>query len=135
MPFPLLATKLYLPALRANRVSRPQLVWRLNQGLQPEVRLVLVSAPAGFGKTTLASEWARGSGLAVAWLSLDEGDNDPVRFWHYALAALQTAEPGLGREMAAALDAPAPPPVESLLALLVNDLSQTSQALLWILDD
>jgi LuxR family maltose regulon positive regulatory protein len=135
MPFPLLATKLYLPSLRPNRVSRPRLLERLNQGLLPGVRLVLVSAPAGFGKTTLASEWARASGLTTAWLSLDEADNDPVRFWHYAVAALQTVEPALGQAMAAALDTPAPPPIESLLALLVNDLIQAPRELLWILDD
>ena len=135
MPFPFLATKLYLPPLRTNRVLRPRLVERLNQALQPGVGLVLVSAPAGFGKTTLASEWARGTGLPVAWLALDEGDNDPVRFWHYLVAALQTVEPALGREMASALDAPQSPPVESLLVLLVNDLIAFQKPLLLVLDD
>src|SRR5512138_3116693 len=100
MPIPLLATKLFLPPLRSNRVLRPRLVERLNQGVQPGVGLVLISAPAGFGKTTLASEWVRGTGLPVAWLALDEGDNDPVRFWHYLVAALQTIDPALGKEMA-----------------------------------
>ena len=132
---PLLATKLYLPRERPNRVSRPHLLERLRQGLLPGCQLVLVSAPAGFGKTTLAAEWAYASGLPAAWLSLDEKDNDPLRFWHYLIAALQTVDPALGRDMAVALDAPSPPPVESLLIFLVNDLIQSKKPLLLLLDD
>ena len=135
MTSPLLATKLYLPRQRPNRVSRPHLLDRLRQGLLPGFQLVLVSAPAGFGKTTLAAEWAYSSGLPAAWLSLDEKDNDPLRFWHYLIAALQTLDPTLGQDMAVALDAPTPPPVESLLVYLVNDLIQSQKPLLLLLDD
>ena len=135
MTSPLLATKLYLPRMRPNRVSRPHLMERLRQGLLPGCQLVLVSAPAGFGKTTLAAEWAHTAGLPAAWLSLDEKDNDPLRFWHYLIAALQTVDPALGQDMDVALDAPAPPPVESLLIFLVNDLIQFRKPLLLLLDD
>ncbi len=131
---PLLATKLYLPRMRPNRVGRPHLMERLRQGLLPGCQLVLVSAPAGFGKTTLAAEWAHTGGLPAAWLSLDEKDNDPLRFWHYLIAALQTIDLALGQDMDVALDAPAPP-VESLLIFLVNDLIQFRKPLLLLLDD
>jgi LuxR family maltose regulon positive regulatory protein len=98
MTTPLLQTKLFIPPLRQELVSRPRLVDRLNAGLRGE--LTLVSAPAGFGKTTLLSEWVRqheevassaASPLArhFAWISLDVGDNDPVRFWRYVVAALR----------------------------------------------
>src|SRR5688572_5053582 len=90
-PDALLRPKLYIPQARANRVPRPALVQRLNQGLA--ARLTLISAPAGFGKTTLLSEWiaagpkgGRGSGLPAAWVSLDARDNDPLRFARYLLA-------------------------------------------------
>ncbi len=89
MSDPLLTTKLYIPYQRATQrlVSRPHLVARLNEALSD--RLTLVSAPAGFGKTTLLSEWIPHSHHCVAWVSLDAGDNDPIRFWTYSLAALQ----------------------------------------------
>src|SRR5438445_9599622 len=85
---PILATKLYLPRLRPNVVSRPRLIERLNEGLHR--KLTLISAPAGFGKTTLVREWALGCQRPAAWLSLDEGENDPTRFLTYLVAALQT---------------------------------------------
>src|SRR5438874_11050452 len=85
---PILATKLYLPRLRPNVVSRPRLLERLHEGLQR--KLTLISAPAGFGKTTLVSEWVEGIERPTAWLSLAEGENDPARFLAYLIAALQT---------------------------------------------
>ena len=88
MPPPMLTTKLYIPRLRPNVVSRPRLIERLNEGLQR--KLTLISAPAGFGKTTLVSEWVEGIERPVAWLSLDKGENDPTRFLTYLVAALQT---------------------------------------------
>jgi LuxR family maltose regulon positive regulatory protein len=93
MEAPLLATKLYAPLPRPSLVSRPRLTERLDEGLRLGRKLTLVSAPAGFGKTTLVSAWVRAvreSPLRVAWLSLDEGDNDPARFLAYLAATLQT---------------------------------------------
>ena len=95
----LLLTKLYVPPPRHNLVLRPRLVERLNEGLSSGRKLTLISAPAGFGKTTLVSEWIAGPrdcppgqvcGSSVAWLSLDETDNEPARFISYLVAALQT---------------------------------------------
>ena len=86
---PLLHTKLYIPPLRREQASRPRLIERLNVGLGR--KLTLVSAPAGFGKTTLVSEWIAAIHNRVAWLSLDESDNDPTRFLIYIVAALQAA--------------------------------------------
>src|SRR5450755_3289372 len=94
---PILATKLYLPRLRPNVVSRPRLIERLNEGLHR--KLTLISAPAGFGKTTLVSAWAAGSDRQVAWLSLDEGDNDPTRFLIYLVAAVRTIGPTIGEAL------------------------------------
>lgn len=135
MSYPLLATKLFAPSLRHDYVSRPRLLQKLNKGLRPEVRLVLISAPAGFGKTTLVSEWIKSINLPVAWLSLDEADNDPARLWQYILSALQRHEPQVGTTMEAALQAPQPPTFESLINLLINDLSTLDRSLGLVLDD
>ena len=108
MAGPLLETKLYVPRRRRGLVARPRLSERLNRGA--ESKLTLVSAPAGFGKTTLLAEWlaaAPADGRSAAWLSLDQRDNDPALFWTYLIAALQTAAPGVG---AGALVAPAVAP-------------------------
>jgi LuxR family maltose regulon positive regulatory protein len=91
---PLLTTKLYIPRACLNLVPRPRLTERLNAGL--DRKLTLISAPAGFGKTTLLSEWIAGCGRPVAWVSLDEGDNDLARFWAYFVAALQTVQADVG---------------------------------------
>ena len=96
MSTPILATKLYIPPPRPKVVLRPRLIERLNEGLPAGHKLTLISAPAGFGKTTLVSEWVAGCGQPVAWLSLDEGDNDPARFLAYLVAALQTIAAGIG---------------------------------------
>ena len=90
MPTPVLATKLHIPQPRPRAVLRPRLVERLNAGLAPGCRLTLISASAGFGKTTLVSEWIAHCGRPVAWLSLDEDDSEPTRFLTYLVAALQT---------------------------------------------
>src|SRR5512139_364741 len=94
MSTPILATKLYIPPPRPRTVLRPRLIVRLNEGLHG--KLTLISAPAGFGKTTLVSEWVAGCQRPAAWLSLDEGDNDPTRFLMYLIAALQTLPPKIG---------------------------------------
>src|SRR5712692_6371901 len=111
MPTPILATKLYIPPLRPNVVIRPRLIERLNEGLHR--KLTLISAPAGFGKTTLISEWVASCDRQVAWLSLDEGDSDPTRFLTYLVAALQTIAPHMGEGMLGVLQSPQPPPTET----------------------
>ncbi len=121
MPTPILATKLYIPRPRPNVVSRPRLLERLNEGLHR--KLTLISAPAGFGKTTLVSEWLAGCGRPAAWLSLDAGDNDPARFLTYLVAALQTIAATIGAGMLGVLHSPQPPPPEALLTALLNDIT------------
>src|SRR5438874_13657346 len=116
MPTPILATKLYIPRLRPNVVSRPRLIERLNEGLHR--KLTLISAPAGFGKTTLVSEWVAGIERPTAWLSLDEGENDPARFLSYLVAALQTIAPDIGAGMLSMRQSPQPPPPEAILTAL-----------------
>jgi len=103
---PILATKLYIPRLRPNVVIRPRLLERLNEGLHRN--LILISAPAGFGKTTLVSEWVEGIEQPTAWLSLGEGDNDPTRFLTYLVAALQTIATTLGEGVLGVLQSPQP---------------------------
>ncbi|MHB9144987.1 MAG: LuxR C-terminal-related transcriptional regulator [Symbiobacteriia bacterium] len=132
IPAPLLTTKLYLPPARPNMVRRPRLTTRLAEGLQRP--LTLVSAPAGFGKTTLLSEWrttSEGRACPLAWLSLDRTDNDPQRFWAYVTAALRTL-PGLAG-LPAELAVGAPP--DLLLAPLINGLDAATGARVLVLDD
>ncbi len=92
MSTPIITTKLYVPPSRSGIVLRPRLIERMSEGMRG--KLTLISAPAGFGKTTLVSEWIGGCGRPVAWISLDEGDNDPVRFLSYLIAGLQTIQAG-----------------------------------------
>src|ERR1700680_784119 len=110
---PILATKLYLPQLRPNVVSRPRLIERLNQGLHR--KLTLISAPAGFGKTTLVSAWVSGCDRPVAWLWLDKGDSDPPLFLTYLVAALRTIAANIGEGVLGVLQAPQPLPTEAIL--------------------
>jgi LuxR family maltose regulon positive regulatory protein len=93
----LLATKPHVRRTRRGLVPRPRLVDRLAEGLAAE--LTVVCAPAGFGKTALLADWARRGGRVVAWLSLDEGDSDPVRFWHHVAAALGGVRAGVGQRL------------------------------------
>ncbi len=144
MPAPVLTTKLYLPPPRPGIVLRPRLFERLNAGSTSGV--TIISASAGFGKTTLLSAWiatltpnpsltGRGEGVRVAWLSLDESDSDLSRFLTYVIAALQTIQPALGENLLAALQTPQPPPVETLLTSLLNEISALSDDLILVLDD
>jgi len=135
-PLPLLATKLYVPLPRANLVPRSRLVERLQAGLTG--KLTLIAAPAGFGKTTLVSAWwatPTGSAVPMAWVSLDAGDNDPIRFWSYVIAALDTLQPGLGATALALLQAPQSPPIEAVLTLLLNAVSSAPPVMVLVLDD
>ena len=130
----LLATKLFVPAAKPGLVARPRLVERLNSALG--YGLILVSAPAGFGKTTLLSEWTRAQTKArTAWVSLEEGDNDPVRFWDYFIAALQTLQPGCGEKIVPWLHSTEPPSTEPMLTALINDLSRVSGDFVIVIDD
>ena len=127
----LLATKLHVPASRPGQVPRPRLTARLDEGLARG--LILACAPAGYGKTVLLADWARGGGHPVAWLSLDAGDNDPARFWRHAVAALDQARPGIGERVAPLLGPPAPSSFQGLVTALINELA-TDEAVL-VLDD
>ena len=127
----LLATKLYMPASQPSLVSRPRLAERLDEGLVRGV--ILVCAPAGYGKTVLLADWARRGEHPAAWLSLDAGDNDPARFWRHAVAALDRAWPGIGDRVAPLLGPPAPSSFEGLLTALINELA--SREALLVLDD
>ena len=133
MAAPILATKLFVPPLRTDLVLRQRLIDQLNAGV--ERKLTLISAPAGFGKTTLVSEWIASCDRPVAWLSLDEGDNDPVRFISYLVAALQTMKTGIGKGMLAGLQSHQPPLIESILATLLNDITTISDSFILVLDD
>lgn len=95
-PTPILATKLYIPRPSSKAVHRLRLVERLNEGLHRSRKLTLIAAPAGFGKTTLVSEWVSSCERPTAWLSLDVGDSDPTRFLSYLVAALQKIAPNIG---------------------------------------
>jgi len=155
----LLATKLLIPPPRPNLVPRPRLLAQLNEGLRQGHRFTLVAAPAGFGKTTLVSEWIHDLRLTIddlsatatpqreivnrqspianrcTWLSLDESDNDPARFLAYLIAALQQVVPEAGRDIPGTLGAAQLPPLESLVALLINDMATSKTPCMLILDD
>src|SRR2546430_5155832 len=133
MPTPFLATNLYIPPRRPNVVTRPRLLERLNEGLHR--KLTLIAAPAGFGKTTLVSEWVEGIERPTAWLSLDEGDNDPTRFLVYLVAALQTIAPNIGKRVLGLLQSPQPPPTESILTALLNEIATVTDGFVLVLDD
>ena len=136
----LLQTKLYAPRLRPALVPRPRLIERLNQGLVG--KLTLISAPAGFGKTTLVSSWIAAlqtAGAApgptqIAWLSLDENDSAPARFLSYVIAALQRVDPHIGASALPLLQA-SPLPIPTVLTALLNDIAMRPDPLLLVLDD
>jgi LuxR family maltose regulon positive regulatory protein len=150
----LLTTKLSPPPTRPGLVPRPHLIARLSQGLRR--KLTLLSAPAGFGKTMLLAAWLASLRLEardlrledgvqasshkplaphVAWVSLDEGDNDPARFWRYFLAAFEGLHDGMGQVALALLRSTQPAPIESVLTVLINDLARLSTECALILDD
>lgn len=133
---PLLETKLYIPQASPNLVSRPRLSKRLKEGLGR--KLTLISAPAGFGKTTLLSEWHMihlDSEWHIGWVSLDEGDNDPVRFFSYFITTFRTIKPGIGEAPLASLQSPNPLHLESVLTLLINEIASIPQEFVLVLDD
>jgi LuxR family transcriptional regulator, maltose regulon positive regulatory protein len=129
----LLATKLYIPRARLGLVLRPRLTQQLRTGI--ERKLTLVTAPAGFGKTTLLSEWITQNVQSVCWVSLDEWDNDPGQFWAYFIAALQTRQDDLGMNALALLQSPQSPQIESILTPLLNEIAASSNSFTQVLDD
>src|ERR687889_94072 len=133
MSAPILATKLYIPPPRPKAILRPRLIESLDEGLHR--KLILVCAPAGFGKTTLLGEWVAALPRPAAWLSLDEGDNDPARFLSYLVAALRTIAPNMGEGVLGALQSPQPPPTESVLTALLNEITTIEDDFVLVLDD
>ncbi len=124
-----------MPPLRSGVVTRSSLIGRLNDGLSANCRLTLISAPAGFGKTTLVSEWVSSCRRPVAWLSLDDGDNDSAAFLIYLIAALQTVAPRIGNAILGALQSPQPPPIESMMITLLNEITTIQDNFVLVLDD
>ena len=140
MPTTVLATKLFAPASRPGLVARQRLIERLDASLEPGRKLSLVSAPAGFGKTTLVSDWIEQSvhrrpGTRVAWLSLDDGDNDLPRLLTHVVAALQGIQADIGVEALSLLGTAPALRVESVLTGLINDVVRTTGPIVLVLDD
>src|SRR5436305_8619727 len=132
----LLTTKISVPPVRLNMVTRPRLTQRMNTALRGT--LTLIVAPAGWGKTTLLSAWhadARPGAWPLAWVSLDEGDNDPIRFWTYVISALNPLHPGVGETPLALMYGSSSPPIGDVLASLVNALIQLPTETVLVLDD
>lgn len=133
MSTPILATKLYVPRPRPKVVTRPRLIEQLNEGLRH--KLTLISAPAGFGKTTLISEWVADCDQPVAWLSLDEADSDPTRFVSYFIVVLQRIAANIGEAALGALQSPQPTLSELVLTSLLNEVAAVSENFIIVLDD
>jgi LuxR family transcriptional regulator, maltose regulon positive regulatory protein len=133
MATPILTTKLYIPPPRPNTVPRPRLLAQLTANLPH--KLTLISAAAGFGKTTLLSSWIAAIQNPVAWLSLDENDNDPARFLTYLVSALQTISPTTGQSVLSLLQSPQPPPPEAILTALLNEIAAVPHPFILVLDD
>lgn len=133
MSIPILTTKLYIPSPPPKAVSRSRLVEWLNEGLKR--KLTLISAAAGFGKTTVVSEWAASSAQPVAWLSLEAADSDPGRFLAYFISALRTIAPGIGERVLAMIQTPQPPSHESIFTTLLNEISDLPDSFVFVLDD
>ncbi len=132
---PLLATKLYIPPPRPDLVPRPRLLQRLDEGLHPGHRLTLISAPAGFGKTTLLSAWVRSLQQPVSWLSLDEADDELHCFLTYLVAALQKTDDHIGQAMQDLWEAPGRLPIDRLMIVLINSIAAVPKPIVLILDD
>ncbi len=133
MATPLLKTKLHIPSQVKNNITRRGQYARLKAGLDGQ--MTLVAAPAGFGKTTLISSWARGVQQPVAWVSLDEADNDPTLFWAYVVSGFQSAYPDGDEGFWGQLDILQLPPKKTLLTQLINTLAESNRKIILILDD
>jgi LuxR family maltose regulon positive regulatory protein len=129
----MLLTKLHIPPAGNNVVHRSELFEKLNSGLGK--KLILVSAPAGYGKTTLISDWISQNKIPAAWLSLDNGDNDPAVFFSYVISGIQTIDKKFGQSALRLLNSPDSPSVESITSLLINDLLSIDKNFVLVLDD
>ncbi len=129
----LLATKLFIPQVSPSLVVRPRLMQQLQDVLNN--RLTLVSAPAGFGKTTILSQWIQENRVPTTWLSLEEAENDPARFWDYFIGALRKLSPSIGEKALSLLHSSQPVPIESTLTVLVNDIADVQEDFVFVLDD
>lgn len=132
---PILRTKLYVPQPRPNTIPRPHLIEQIHSAILANRRLILLSAPAGFGKSTLLTDWAAHSDCTLAWYSLDESDNDRTRFLTYLIASLQEIKPEIGVSAVSMQQSPHPPPLEEVLTSLINDLLEWRGHLAIVLDD
>ncbi len=133
MTQPILSTKLYYPSLQTSWVKRERLIDKLNECFS--AKLTIVSAPAGFGKTTLLSEWIEQSKHKVGWVSLDSGDNDPKRFLTYCIAALQQIQPGFGENTETIIQSPQQVSPESIITAFINEINESLKESILILDD
>ena len=133
MSTPILATKLYIPPRQHGVILRLRLIERLDEDTRR--RLTLICAPAGFGKSTLLSEWVAGSERHAAWLSLEEGDKDLTRFLTYLVASLKTVVADIGEGVLGMLGSPQPPPTESVLTALLNEIAAVEDDFVLVLDD
>ncbi|MFN8478345.1 MAG: LuxR C-terminal-related transcriptional regulator [Kouleothrix sp.] len=131
----IIKTKINLPAFRRSVVWRPRLLASISEGITQGHQLTLISAPAGFGKTTVIREWITAGDIPVAWISLDEGDGDPIRFLTYLVAALQTLIAGVGDSTLAALQSSQPVSISDVLTSLLNELASTEDDFVLVLDD
>ncbi|SFJ59702.1 regulatory protein, luxR family [Paenibacillus sp. UNC496MF] len=133
MSTPIMSTKFYIPPLRPKAVLRTRLTEKLSMGLYR--KLTLIAAPAGYGKTTLVCEWLADCGRPVAWLSLEEGDNELTRFLTCIISSLQTVEAKIGVGILAVLQTPQLPPTESILTALLNEITAVPSPFILVLDD
>lgn len=131
----LLATKLYIPPVRKNLVPRPRLVRLLDEAHQQDKKLILVSASAGYGKTTLVADWLGSVEIKTAWLSLDPSENDPARFLAYLIAALQQIDKNIGGKTLGMLQSPQPLPPEIVLTALINEIAAVAPPFMLVFDD
>jgi ATP/maltotriose-dependent transcriptional regulator MalT len=137
MAYQVLSTKLYIPPIQSSLVRRPRLIQHLENGYQSGKRVTLISAPAGFGKTTVVREWIRDAklGKPFGWLSLDDGDNDSVRFLIYLVSAIQKVNAGIGQSILTSLNSSQVPPLMDLVETLINEISFEAEPFLLVLDD
>ncbi len=135
MSIPLLTTKFYIPPLRSNAIERPRLTETLMESVKRPGSFVLLSGPAGFGKTTLLSEFITQLQQPVAWLSLDEGDNDPIRFWTYLIKAGQSIQEDVGEAALELFSTPGTLSDDVVPTLLINELTMSDRPIVLVLDD